>query len=182
MARLVSGVARRRKLEYFLNQLPKDADILEIGCAEGWVGDYAVANGWSRFTGIDIARPAKPPEHRFIHGDINTWRDHGLRASSFDAILAFEVIEHGDFYGAIMALLRPGGLLMVTTPVPHMDWACKMLEAARLAQPRTSPHDHLIYLRDLPKGLQPVDLKVKAGISQWGVFRNVSEFRNTSTV
>jgi 2-polyprenyl-3-methyl-5-hydroxy-6-metoxy-1,4-benzoquinol methylase len=174
VTRLVSGVARRRKLEYFLNQVPKNADILEIGCADGWVGDYALANGWHRFTGIDIEAPAKPPAHAFILGDVNRWRDHGLRPDSFDAILAFEVIEHGDFYGAIMSLLRPGGLLMVTTPVPHMDWACTVFEAAHLTQPRTSPHDHLIYLRDLPKGLQPVEIKVQAGISQWGVFRNTS--------
>ena len=174
MARLVSGAARRRKLEYFLNMLPKDADILEVGCADGWVGEYALANGWQRFTGIDIQRPASAPNHRFIQGDINAWRDNGLRPRSFDAILAFEVIEHGDFYGAIMALLRPGGLLMVTTPVPHMDWACKVLEAAHLTQKRTSPHDHLIYLNDVPKGLQPVKITVKAGISQWGVFRNVA--------
>jgi len=174
VARLLSGAARRRKLEYFLNLVPKDADILEIGCADGWVGDYALANGWRRFTGIDICAPAESPPYAFIHGDVNRWREHGLRPGSFDAILAFEVIEHGDFYGAIMSLLRPAGLLMVTTPVPHMDWACKVLEAARLTQRRTSPHDHLIYLRDLPKGLQPVELKVKVGISQWGVFRNAS--------
>ncbi len=169
---LLSDLARRKKLEYFLGQVPKDAHILEIGCADGWVGEYAVRNGWTDFTGVDVLDPGRPLGHEFVHGDINRWRDLGLAPHSFDAIIAFEVIEHGDFYAAIQALLRPGGLLLVTTPVPRMDWACQVLEAVGLNQRRSSPHTHLIRLRDLPAGLRPVRIQVKAGLSQWGVFRN----------
>jgi cyclopropane fatty-acyl-phospholipid synthase-like methyltransferase len=123
---LLSDLARRRKLEYFLGQVPKDASILEIGCADGWVGDYAVRNGWTRFTGVDILPPSRSLAHPFVLGDINQWQRLGLAAGSFDAIVAFEVIEHGDFFAAIEALLRPGGLLLVTTPVPRMDWLCRV--------------------------------------------------------
>jgi cyclopropane fatty-acyl-phospholipid synthase-like methyltransferase len=168
---LLSDLARRRKLEYFLGQLPRTARILEIGCADGWVGRYAVANGWRDYTGIDVLTPPQPLPHAFVHGDVNDWQRLGLRPAGYDAVIAFEVIEHGDFFAAIQALLRPGGLLLVTTPVPRMDWACRFLEAVRLNQRRSSPHTHLIALRDLPAPLRPVQIQVKAGISQWGVFQ-----------
>lgn len=169
---MLSDLARRRKLEYFLNWVPADARILEIGCADGWVGEYAVSHGWRDYTGVDVLDPGRPLPHRFVHGDINHWADLGLHPGAYDAIIAFEVIEHGDFYDAIQALLRPGGLLLVTTPVPRMDWACRLLEAAGLNQRRSSPHTHLIRLRDLPTGLRPVRTRVRGGISQWGVFSN----------
>jgi len=168
---ILSDLARRKKLEYFLGQVPKSARILEIGCADGWVGRYAVANGWRDYTGIDVLQPPAALPHAFVHGDVNRWRELGLEPGGYDAIVAFEVIEHGDFYDAIQALLRPGGLLLVTTPVPSMDWACKLLEGVGLNQRRSSPHTHLISLRRLPERLRPVRIQVKAGLSQWGVFR-----------
>jgi len=173
----LSNYARRAKLEYFLGQLPKDARILEVGCAQGWFGEYAVRHGWTDVTGIDIVRPTVPPPHAFVHGDINDWPALGLRAGSFDAIVAFEVIEHGDFYAAMADLLRPGGKLMVTTPLPHMDWVCKVLERIGLNQRRSSPHTHLIYLRDLPVIFDLKESLVKGGISQWGVFERLPRQR-----
>jgi 2-polyprenyl-3-methyl-5-hydroxy-6-metoxy-1,4-benzoquinol methylase len=167
---VLSAVARRKKLDYFFSRVPKDARILEVGCADGWVGRYAMAGGWSHYTGIDIVAPAAPPAHRFVHGDVKRWQAVGLAPSSYDVIIAFEVIEHGDFFAAMAALLRPGGLLMVTTPVPRMDWACQILEALGLNQRRSSPHTHLIRLRDLPAPFVPVRTSVKAGLSQWGIF------------
>jgi 2-polyprenyl-3-methyl-5-hydroxy-6-metoxy-1,4-benzoquinol methylase len=166
---LLSKYAQRKKLEYFLNKIPKDAFILEVGCAEGWVGRYAIKHGWKNFVGIDGVDGGYTYEYEFIHGDINQWKDLGLKGESFDAIIAFEVVEHGDFYDAIYSLLKPGGKLFVTTPVPHMDWACKILEALHLNQKRSSAHTHLIYLRDVPKFML-TRLQVKAGISQWGEF------------
>lgn len=173
MAPLLSTFARAKKLEYFFGRLEKNARILEVGCADGWVGGYALRNGWTDYVGIDIAKPPVLPPHPFIHGDITRWRELGLQPKSFDAVIAFEVIEHGDFYRDFAALLRPGGRLMVTTPVPHMDWVCRMLELLGLNQRRTSPHTHLIYLHDLPDYFRPVEISVKGAISQWGVFEKV---------
>ena len=160
----LSDYAQRKKIEHFLAPLPKDARILEIGCGSRWVGDYLKANGWQNYVGADLEPPAD------IVGDIRNWRELGLKAESFDAIVAFEVIEHVDFTPEAMALLKPGGLLMLTSPVPHMDWAMKLLEAFRLNQKRTSPHDHLVYFEQLPF-FEAVDLRRKAGLSQWGILR-----------
>lgn len=166
---LLSEFAQRKKLEYFFSKIPKDARILEIGCADGWVGKWAVARGWKNFVGIDIIDGGYSYDHKFIHGDIAEFKKLGLKEKSFDVIIAFEVIEHGDFYGPMHDLLRPGGMLYVTTPVPHMDWACQILEKLHLNQTRSSKHTHLIYMKDVPK-FKLEKQSIKAFISQWGEF------------
>jgi len=164
---VLSSIAQRKKLEYFFSKIPKSAKILEIGCADGWVGNWAVSRGWKNFVGIDIIDSGSKYPHPFIHGDINKWRELGLKKESFDVIIAFEVVEHGDFYDAMHDLLKPGGKLFATTPVPHMDWLCKTFEAFHLNQRRSSPHTHLIYLKDVPR-FKLEKRQIKATMSQWG--------------
>src|SRR5882724_9230347 len=142
---LLSSLAGTKKLNYFTRRIPKSARILEIGSGSGWVGSHLKENGWQNYVGVDLFPPAD------IVGDIRNWRGLGLAPASFDVILAFEVVEHVDCFDACYQLLKPGGMLMVTTPVPHMDWAMKLLEGVGLNQKRTSPHDHLIYLKDVPQ-------------------------------
>jgi 2-polyprenyl-3-methyl-5-hydroxy-6-metoxy-1,4-benzoquinol methylase len=161
---LISKYVRGKKLDYFLGHLPRDAAILEIGCADGWFGAAARARGWTNLTGMDLHPPAD------IVGDIRQWRALGLEPASFDAIVALEVVEHVECFQECWDLLRPGGVLMLTTPVPHMDWACRLLEALGLNQRRTSPHDHLVYFRDIPL-FTPVETRVRGLIAQWGIFR-----------
>ena len=160
---LLSLVAGRKKLDFFTRHIPHDARILEIGSGSGWVGDHLKENGWKHYTGMDLFPPAD------VVGDVRDWRDLGLEPESFDVVLAFEVVEHVDCFAAVEELLKPGGMLMVTTPVPHMDWAMKFLEFAGLNQKRTSPHDHLIYLNKAPfRGDRTV--KTVAFLAQWGIF------------
>ncbi|MEX0940847.1 MAG: class I SAM-dependent methyltransferase [Candidatus Babeliales bacterium] len=166
---LLSKIAQRKKLHYFFEKIPKDHRILEVGCADGWIGRWAVKQGWKNFVGIDIVDAGYQYPHQFIHGDINQWQKLGLKKESFDVIIAFEVIEHGDFYDAMFNLLKEGGKLFVTTPLPHMDWLCKIFETVNLNQKRSSDHSHLIYLKDVPY-FELAKQQIKAGISQWGEF------------
>ena len=161
---LLSDIARRKKIRYFLDPIPRDARILEIGCGSKWVGDYLRANGWQHYTGMDLFPPAD------VVGDIKKWRELGLQPGSFDVIIAFEVIEHVDCFQECYDLLKPGGLLMLTSPVPHMDWAMKTLEMLGLNQKRTSAHSNLTYFSKIPQ-FEPVELKTKAGLAQWGILR-----------
>jgi 2-polyprenyl-3-methyl-5-hydroxy-6-metoxy-1,4-benzoquinol methylase len=161
---LLSDYARRKKIEYFFPDIPKDARILEAGSGGGWAGKYLRQNGWHDYVGVDIEPPAD------IVGDLTEWWKLGLEADSYDVIIAFEVLEHAPLYEAIFQLLKPGGQMLVTTPVPHMDWACKILERVGLNQQRTSPHSHLIYFKDVPL-FEPVDTRVVKLIGQWGKFR-----------
>ena len=161
---LLSDIAQREKIRYFLEPIPKDARILEIGCGSRWVGDHLRANGWTGYVGMDICPPAD------LVGDIKQWRDLGLEPASFDVVIALEVLEHVDMVQEAYDLLKPGGRLMLTSPVPHMDWVMQALEIVGLNQKRTSPHCNLTYFERIPL-FEAVELKRKAGLAQWGVLR-----------
>lgn len=136
--------------------------ILEIGCGDGWVGQYLKSHGWSNYVGMDIEPPAD------IVGDILRWRELGVEEESFDTIIAFEVVEHVDCFRACYDILKPGGKLLVTTPLPRMDWALRVLEWCGLNQRRMSPHDHLVNLKEATY-FQDKDIKIVALLSQWGI-------------
>lgn len=167
---LISEFARRRKIDFFLNPLPKDSRILEIGSGSGWVGEYLRANGWKYYVGLDLQ--SSPGVD--VTGDIKNWRELGLEPESFDVIVAFEVMEHVDCFVECLALLKPGGVVLATSPVPHMDWWLRLLECCGLNQKRTSPHDHLLYFADV-EGFTERRIFVKAGLSQWGIFSKAPE-------
>jgi 2-polyprenyl-3-methyl-5-hydroxy-6-metoxy-1,4-benzoquinol methylase len=160
---IVSDFAKRKKINYFIEKIPKDRSVLEIGSGSGWVGNYLKENGWTNYTGIDIVPPAD------IVGDIRNWKALGLKEESFDVIIAFEVVEHVDCFRECRALLKGGGMLLITTPVPHMDWLLILMEFFGLNQKRTSPHNNLLYLKDVAL-FKNKKIKIIAFLSQWGIF------------
>jgi len=160
---LLSDYARRRKIKYFLCDIPKTAKILDIGCGEGWVIEYLRKNGRNNCIGVDIIPPAD------IIGNINNWKELGLKDNTFDYIIAFEVIEHVDCINACYSLLKNNGKLLITTPLPNMDWLLKILEFLKLNQKRNSPHNNLVYLNTIER-FQSNKIKLKAMLSQWAVF------------
>jgi SAM-dependent methyltransferase len=168
----LSSYARIRKIAYFIVDLPKDARILEVGCGDGWLGRYLREGGWKNYSGLDLAPPADVP------GDIRGWADLGLAAASFDVVIAFEVAEHVNCFREFYDLLRPGGLLLLTSPLPHLDWLCRLLELVGLSQPRCSPHDHLIRFPDIPLFV-PLEIRRVGFISQWGKFRKPADSEGT---
>ena len=113
---------------------------------------------------LDIDAPAD------IRGDILDWREHGLQPSSFDVIVAFEIVEHTDCFADCYQLLKPGGLMLVTTPMPHGDWILKILELFHLTQKRTSPHSNLVYLKTI-RSFKSDKIRNPFGLGQWAVFR-----------
>ena len=99
-------------------------DILDLGCGAGY-GTAALAQHAASATGLDIAPDAvsyagqhyQLPNLRFLAASVT---DVPLPDSHFDLITAFEVIEHiADGTSLLIEarrLLRPGGLLLVSTP------------------------------------------------------------------
>jgi 2-polyprenyl-3-methyl-5-hydroxy-6-metoxy-1,4-benzoquinol methylase len=160
----LSGVAQRGKIKFFLTWLPRHGQIMDFGCADQWFKRAAARRGLQNVVGLDLTPQAD------IVGDIFQWELLGLEAHSFDAIVAFEVVEHGDFSRPLHDLLKSDGVLIVTTPVPMFDPLCRLLEVLRLLQRRTSPHSHLIDLRRFPH-FEVVERRIKVGISQWAVLR-----------
>ena len=161
---IISEYARKKKIEYFLSVIPKESQILEIGSGSGWVADYLKTNGWGNYTGIDILPPAD------IVGNILNWKNLGMKKESFDIIIAFEVIEHVDCFKECWELLKDNGMLMVTTPVPHMDWILKIMEFIGLNQKRTSPHNNLTYIKNV-NNFSSKKIKIISLLSQWGIFK-----------
>jgi SAM-dependent methyltransferase len=162
----LSEYARRKKVDYFLQRLPKDARILDVGCGDNWFKGAASERGFRDVVGLDLHAPAD------IVGDLTDWRTLGLEPHSFDAIIAFEILEHGDFAQPLHDLLKPDGQLIVTTPLPQMDVMCRLLETLRLLQQRGSPHTHLTDIRRLPL-FDCEERRIRAGISQWGILRPI---------
>lgn len=160
---LVSRYAQKKKIRYFLKDIPKDAHILEVGCGSRWVSDYFKSNGYLHYTGLDLESPAD------IVGDIRDWRQLGLQPRSFDYIIAFEVVEHVDMFSECHELLKDDGQFLITTPIPERDWILKVFEFFRLNQRRTSVHDHLTDLRTITL-FKPLEYKRIAMLSQWGKF------------
>ena len=158
---LLSDYARKKKIRYFLAPIPEDARILEIGSGSGWVGEHLKRDGRRQYVGLDLVPPAD------VVGDVRQWRQLGLEPESFDVILAFEVVEHVDCFRECYDLLKPGGRLLLTSPVPRMDWAMKILEGLGLNQKRTGPHDHLVDFRNVPL-FERREIKIVSFLSQWG--------------
>jgi 2-polyprenyl-3-methyl-5-hydroxy-6-metoxy-1,4-benzoquinol methylase len=161
---ILSDYARKRKITYFFKGLSNRSRILEVGCGRGWLGSHLKSIGFTDYVGLDVAGTAD------VVGSVLEWKGLGIEPASFDVIVAFELIEHVDCVQEMFDMLKPGGVLMLTSPIPHMDWLCLLLEWFGLCQKRTSPHSHLTYFMDLPL-FEPIDIKIVAGIAQWGKFR-----------
>jgi len=160
---LLSSIARMKKIGFFLKNMPVKSKILEIGSGDGWVSEYFKKKGYSNYTCMDIVPPAD------IVGDIRDWKKLGFKNQSFDVIIAFEVIEHVDCIKECHDLLVPGGKLMLTSPLPCMDPVLRGLEFVGLNQKRTSPHDNLVYFKNI-KLFKHKKIKTIGGLSQWGIF------------
>jgi cyclopropane fatty-acyl-phospholipid synthase-like methyltransferase len=153
-----------KKIDYFIRPIPKGSRVLEIGSGSGWLRDYMREGGWENYVGLDLRAPAD------IVGDVRDWRRLGILPGSFDVVVAFEVIEHFNCLKEIHDILVPGGRLMLTSPLPSMDWFCRSLEFMRLSQKRTSPHTNLVDFHALPY-FSVEEIKVVGFLSQWGKFR-----------
>lgn len=168
---LLSEHARRRKIDFFLARIDRDERILEVGCGDGWVGEWCRQHGRENYVGLDLRPPAD------IVGDIRNWRKIGLEPASFDVIIAFEVVEHIDCSRECYDLLVDGGRMMVTTPVPQRDWILRLLERLGLNQPRQSPHDNLVDLREVPL-FERKEIRIIAGLSQWAILHKEPDRHN----
>jgi 2-polyprenyl-6-hydroxyphenyl methylase/3-demethylubiquinone-9 3-methyltransferase len=101
------------------------ARILDIGCGGGILCEPLARMG-AEMTGIDpaagnidIARAHAAPQNLAINYRADTAETLAAEGANFDAVLAMEVIEHvpdqAAFVATACALVRPGGLLIMST-------------------------------------------------------------------
>lgn len=110
---------RHKKLKEWMGKysLPHEGRVLDIGC---WNGDFLrlLPEAW-RKTGLDLSHhPNLPGEVRFVESAATGTLP--FREAAFDLVFAGEIIEHllhtSNFLQECQRVLRPGGLLMLTTP------------------------------------------------------------------
>jgi 2-polyprenyl-3-methyl-5-hydroxy-6-metoxy-1,4-benzoquinol methylase len=161
---LLSEISRRRKLSLLGSLLNGKKKILEVGSGDGWFTRRLRAQG-HEVVALDLNGQAD------IVGDITNWRMLGLNRSSFDVVIALEVIEHVDCLDALTSLCRPHGIIFLSSPHPDWDWALAFLERVALLQKRTSVHCNLVDFSKLP--LAPLTIKRPLWMHQVGVFSNI---------
>jgi 2-polyprenyl-6-hydroxyphenyl methylase/3-demethylubiquinone-9 3-methyltransferase len=98
--------------------------VLDVGCGAGFLAARLLARGASA-AGMDISsRAIEAAAGRYPGVDFHTASADGapwpFDDSSFDAVVALEVVEHlfapAFFFSEARRLLKPGGQLVVSTP------------------------------------------------------------------
>lgn len=98
----------------------KRGRLLEIGCAAGYFLAAAKARGW-QVSGVELAPDMRTRAAEALHCTVYESIGQALEGGEgFDCVSMFEVIEHvGDplgVMGEVVRLLKPGGLLALSTP------------------------------------------------------------------
>lgn len=103
----------------------QDLSVLDVGCGGGLMSEPLARLG-ARVTGIDpgaqniaIARGHAEPQGLAIDYRVATVEDLVAEGRVFDAVVCLEVVEHvpdvAAFVAACAALVRPGGVLVLST-------------------------------------------------------------------
>ncbi len=121
----------------------RDGDVLDIGCGAGNMIHHLSRYG--RVKGVDVdARPVAMAQARGYdvrQGDIA--QHIPFSDASFDLVTALDVIEHVDNDEAIIReayrVLRPGGLLTISTPA--FQWLWSYNDVLNGHKRRYTPHE-----------------------------------------
>jgi len=100
--------------------------VLDVGTADGLMLEELSHHFKAHFVGVDTSREILDanPERTFqaVQADAMSLP---FEEGSFDIVIAAAIIEHlpdgGKFLGECHRVLRPGGLLILTTPEPFFD-------------------------------------------------------------
>lgn len=110
----------------FVDRLPHDptAQILEVGCGNGATGALALSEGCcGRYIGVElfekVAEDARDVLSEVITGNVETL-NFDWHPATFDALIMSEVLEHlvepGETLKKLARFIRPGGLLLASSP------------------------------------------------------------------
>jgi 2-polyprenyl-3-methyl-5-hydroxy-6-metoxy-1,4-benzoquinol methylase len=117
------AVVREHEARYrWAARYVRDESVLDVGCGTAYGCDILANSGARYVTGIDIALPAlQHGKTRFaatlVCGEISSLP---FRSCAFDVVTCFEVIEHVREQESLLRemkrVLKPGGILLVSTP------------------------------------------------------------------
>lgn len=110
----------RRKTNDLLNVMPPGR-LLDVGCATGVFLHEARRAGFEG-TGLDLLPPAVEyaRDRLGIDAHLGLLQERAFPSGQFDAVTLFQIIEHvpapRDLVKEVGRVLRPGGVLLLTTP------------------------------------------------------------------
>lgn len=132
--------SRNRLIQWALRcYAPNTHDLLEVGCGTGYVlqglrRTFPVLRLTGIEPGVDGLRIARErvPDAALVVGDARRL----AYETAFDAVCAFDVLEHVDDDAAVLAGLhravRPGGVLLATVPQHAWLWSAADVSAGHL--------------------------------------------------
>jgi 2-polyprenyl-3-methyl-5-hydroxy-6-metoxy-1,4-benzoquinol methylase len=119
-----SRESRLRKALAAFEREPARGELLDVAAGSGIAAEALAAQGWT-VTALDLSPElvtqikARPGIHRVLQHDLSSGA-FPFDDASVSAVFAGEIIEHlvdtHRFLDEIHRVLRPGGLLVVTTP------------------------------------------------------------------
>lgn len=132
-----------RRLRTIDNHLSSRGRLLDFGCAAGYFLEMARDGGW-QIAGVELSQEMARSASQVLGISIASSLD-ALPAQGFDAITLWEVVEHLPQPVAelrrLRERLRPGGLMMLSTPNTGHWQAVREPEA----WPGYRPPSHLVF-------------------------------------
>lgn len=108
----------RRRLRILAQHLPQRGRLLDVGCADGYFLELARAEGWE-VAGVEVSEAMAAEAAARLGVPVATSLD-ALLPAQLDGVTLWEVVEHlpkpVPELRRLRAILRPGGVLMLSTP------------------------------------------------------------------
>ena len=173
---LLEGFLARRRAAMarkLLAGVRRDGHLLDVGC--GTHPLFLLGSDFRQRTGLDRVLPENasgPPGVTLIRHDLEADPSLPFDAASFDAVTMLAVFEHihpaslTPLLADIRRVLRPGGILVLTTPASWTDPLLRVLAALRLVSheeidEHSETYDHRgIRQRLLDAGFAPDRLRL----------------------
>ena len=137
-------------------------DVLEIGCGLGW-GAHLISEYPANVTCIDRSEAAISYARRewkdpAVQYTVRSVEELNAAGQTYDVVLAYELIEHLEVEVArvlvreIARLLRPEGVVIMSSYFPEQDWQ------ARQAERKNPFHPHIYTKGELSQLLAEVGI------------------------
>jgi SAM-dependent methyltransferase len=102
--------------------IPRGAEVLDVGCGNGFIAHHLSAMLGTNVTGIDVADSTDAPiDYRQYDG-----REFPAPDSSFDAVVSAYVLHHAQDVHTMLAemkrVLRPDGVAIIYEDIPATAW------------------------------------------------------------
>jgi len=120
-------ISRKKRLKIFLEFLPENLEVLDLGSASGGntifmssLGHKVTSFEYS-LLGVELQRKKSIP---VVHGDA---RDMPFAESKFDLVVCLDVLEHiyedNQVLAEIHRVLKPGGKALLSVPQDPSMWS-----------------------------------------------------------